>query len=75
MSNWQRAAQQYLARLGEAEYGAGLRAHVKAGRKPSTYRHNPSQYHRDLVAYLGRNDEQGFKRLKMESGYSSEVGV
>jgi len=67
--------QSYLSRLGSAEYGAGMRAHVKRGRKPSTYRHNPSQYHRDLVKLLGEGDERGFKALKMTGGYASAVGA
>lgn len=72
---WQSAAQDYLARLGAAEYGAGLRLHVKAGRRRSTYRHNPSDYHRQLVADLGRDDENGFKSHKMLEGYASIIGV
>ena len=72
--DWQSSAQNYLARLGQSEYQAGLRAHVKAGRRRSTYKHNPSQYHRDLVDRLGRNDEEGFKSLKGLQGYASKVG-
>ena len=73
--DWQAPAQFYLQRLAEAEFRAGVSAHKKRGLRPSTYRHNPSQYHRDLVELLGRNDEEGFKALKMLSGYASEVGV
>jgi hypothetical protein len=72
---WQSAAQAYLARLALAEMRAGRIAHRKSGRKESTYRHNPSQYHRDLVALLGRNDEEGFKALKLAQGYAHELGV
>jgi hypothetical protein len=68
------AAQNYLARLGQAEYQAGIRVHLKAGRKRSTYRHSPSEYHRDLVDLLGRDDEHAFKVLKGEQGYASVVG-
>jgi len=75
MASWAESAQAYLARLGESEYSAGMRAHVKAGRKPKTYRYNPSEYHRELVRLLGADDENGFKYLKMEQGYSSKVGA
>lgn len=69
------ACQAYLMRLGLAEYAAGMRAHVKAGRKAKTYRHNPSEYHRQLVELLGRGDEIGFKQLKMAVGYVSAAGA
>jgi hypothetical protein len=69
--DWQDGAQAYLARLGLAEYRAGVAAWVKNGRKASTYRHNPSQYHRDLVELLGQNDEHEFKGLKGLQGYAS----
>ncbi len=68
------ALQNYLQHLGAAEYQAGLHAHLKAGRKRSTYRHNPSQYHRDLVDLLGRDDEEAFKALKGEQGYAHAIG-
>ena len=67
------ACQRYLTRLGAMEYAAGISAHAKTGKRKSTYRHNQSQYHRDLVAYLGDDDEQGFKALKGLQGYASEV--
>lgn len=70
---WQIAAQTYLTRLGAAEYAAAMQSHRKAGRSPRTYRHSPSQYHRDLVAHLGRNDENAFKTCKMLQGYTSAV--
>lgn len=69
------ACQEYLNRLGMAEYRAGLAAHVKSGRKKSTYRHSISDYHASLVAALGRADEQQFKAIKMLSGYASAVGA
>ena len=74
-TEWQITAQAYLARLGAAEYSAAIAAHVKAGRVPRTYRHNPSEYQCQLCALLGRNDEEGFKALKMLQGYASEIGV
>jgi len=72
---WQVAAQAYLQRLGAAEYGSAIAAHRKARRSVRTYRHNPSEYMRDLVAALGRNDEEQFKAIKMLQGYASEIGV
>jgi hypothetical protein len=74
-TDWQTAAQAYLARLGLAEYRAGIAAHTRAGRRATTYRHNPSEYHRHLVTLLGRNAEEGFKALKLEQGYASAIGV
>ena len=73
---WQSAAQSYLRRLGMLEYQSGLAYHVKTRRRsPNTYHHNPSQYHRDLVALLGNNYENGFKALKVEQGYVSILGL
>ena len=68
------AMQAYLARLGESEYGAGIAAHIKRGRKPGTYKHCPSQYHRDLVTALGNYDEEQFKAIKGLQGYASPLG-
>lgn len=73
-THWHSAAQKYLQRIGEGEYRAGLAAHLKAGRKRSTYRHNPSEYHRTLVDFLGKNDEEGFKAYKMLHGYHNVLG-
>ena len=75
LTDWHSGAQRYLARLGAVEYECGIRAHRKAGRKATTYRHAPSEYHSALVALLGANDEQGFKALKGEQGYASMVRV
>jgi hypothetical protein len=71
--NWQSAAQNYLARLANEEYKGQLRAHLKKRRAKSTFRYSPSAYHRDLVKLLGKNDENGFKVLKMRQGYASSV--
>jgi hypothetical protein len=68
---WHTAAMQYLARLGLSEYEQGLVAHLRAGRRRSTYRYSPSEYHRRLIDLLGRNDEEGFKGLRLEQGYAS----
>jgi hypothetical protein len=73
--SWQSSAQEYLQRLASAEYEAGVAAHKKKGRKPNTYRHDPSQYHRDLVDLLSKDDEHGFKALKALQGYASALGV
>ena len=72
---WQTGAQEYLARLGAAEYAAQREAHAKKRRSPKTLRFSPSQYMCDLVELLGNNDEEGFKALKMLQGYASSVGV
>ncbi len=70
-TDWYVHAQRYLHRLGALEYQVGLAAHVKQRRSPKTYHHDPSQYHRNLVELLHRNDEEGFKALKGEQGYAS----
>jgi hypothetical protein len=70
-NDWMAAARRYLAKLGEQEYNVGLRHHLKLGRKASTYRYSPSQYHADLCHELGYGTEESFKALKMEQGYSS----
>lgn len=77
MSNtdWHSAARDYLARLGRAEYLSAIAAHIKAGRRPNTYRHAPSGYMEALIDCLNRNDEEAFKALKGEQGYASSVGV
>jgi hypothetical protein len=74
-TQWQVAAQAYLAKLAQAEYRAGIWAHTRAGRKDRTYRHCPSDYHRSLVAVLGQNDEEAFKAIKGLQGYASILGV
>ena len=68
------AMMRYLERLGRAEYEAQLRAHLKAGRRRSTMRYCPSQYHIDLIDALQRDDEEAFKAIKGLRGYASEVG-
>ena len=87
---WHRAAHSYLARLSAEEYAQQL-AYLKKrtgggvpkfhqwqssdGHATGTFRHTPSQYCQDLVNLLGKNDENGFKALKMLSGYASVIGV
>lgn len=67
---WHIAASQYLARLGRDEY-----EQQKREAKGKRFRYCPSEYHRTLVALLGRNDENGFKAIKMLQGYASATGV
>lgn len=68
--DWHTAAKQYLERLGLAEYRAFL-----ARKRRKRDRFSPSDYHRELIGYLNRNDENGFKTLKMLEGYASVLGV
>lgn len=75
MKNWTIAAQQYLARLGQAEYRSGLKQHVKAGRKAKTFRLTPSSYFADLVKLLGEDNEEEFKYRKALNGQDSPLGV
>ena len=73
LDRWWVSASAYLDRLGASEHKQQISQHLKAGRSRSTYRYNPSDYHRDLVEALGRKDEEGFKRIKMLSGYASAL--
>lgn len=66
---WHAAAKQYLERLGYAEW----QAQKNPKRKKQQY--VPSDYHRALIDCLNRDDENGFKALKMLQGYNSALGV
>lgn len=68
--DWNVAARRYLERLGQAEYQVQRKA-----TRAKTFRYSPSDYHRDLIDLLNRNDEHGFKALKMLQGYASALGV
>ena len=67
--DWRIAAMNYLARLGNAEYAAFLDRGGMRGK------YSPSEYHRDLVEILSRDDEHEFKSLKMQRGCDSVLGV
>lgn len=71
-TEWMIAAQAYLQRLGRQEYLTQRKAHKGPASK---FRFHPSQYMRDLITCMGRNDEEGFKARKMLEGYSSSIGV
>lgn len=68
--DWHTAAKDYLIRLGAAEYAQQQRTSRRI-----KFRYEPSQYHRDLIDQLNRDDEEGFKGLKMLQGYASALGV
>ena len=70
--NWASAAQNYLRRLGEAEYRA-FRA-SKAGQKKNA-RYQPTEYHAELCRLLGQDKEEDFKSLKALRGRDSALGV
>ena len=72
---WYRGATTYLLRLGYAEWLAQGKPVPSGRRYQYGRRYFPSQYHRDLIEDLNRNDEQGFKARKMLSGYASALGV
>lgn len=67
-SGWQSLVQPYMVRLGAAEYAAQKRA-----AKGKKFRFSPSEYMRSLILCMDRDDEEGFKSLKLEQGYSSAV--
>lgn len=71
-ASWWSAGQSWLEREALKEAGAQRRAHLKAGRSASTFRYSPPEWQRRAVDMLGRNDEEGFKALKLnESLYRS----
>lgn len=72
--DWWCAGQDYLRRLCQVEYASQMREHVRRKRSKNTFRYNPSEYVRELVEFLGKNDEEGFKALKLEQGYTSHLG-
>jgi hypothetical protein len=55
-----------LERLSFAEYKAQLAAHVRRGRKESTFRYSPPGWHRDAVSAIGRRDEETYKRIVLD---------
>lgn len=68
---WHIAARSYLDRLGAAEYAA----QKAAWKKRRGFRFFPSEFHSRLIQCLNKNDEEGFKALKLTEGYASAVGV
>lgn len=70
-TDWQIAAQAYAARVARAEYLAQRAAY----KRKTGFRFAPSEYLQSLCAAMGRNDEEGFKAIKMLEGYASAAGV
>jgi hypothetical protein len=66
--SWWSAGQAWLEKKAQAEAGAQLRAHLKAGRAHSTFRYHPPEWQRRAIELLGANDEAGFKHLKLTEG-------
>ena len=70
---WHGPAKAYLKRLGEAEWKS------QGCPIPDKYRRErrfcPSQYMRELIECMNRNDQEGFKARKMLEGYASKIGV
>ena len=74
-NSWHIHAKRYLNRLGYSEYKEQLSQHLKKGRKKSTFRYCPSEYHSTLIEYLSEDNERGFKATKLEIGYASVLKV
>lgn len=69
--DWHTHARRYLDRLGLAEWQSqGSPVPKRAG----SARYCPTDYHRNLIDALNRNDEVAFKSMKMLEGYASAVG-
>lgn len=65
MTEWWTPGNRWLEKRALAEYRVQLASHVKRGRKPSTFRYTPPDWHRDAMVALGRNDEETFKAIKL----------
>lgn len=65
---WIPYAQRYLERLCFAEWEAHRASKARG-------RYCPSAYVDALIVFIGRNDEAGFKALKLSQGYRSALGV
>jgi len=63
--NWWSAGNGWLEKRALAEYRVQRAAHLKAGRRASTFRYNPPDWQRDAVTALGRHDEETFKAIKL----------
>jgi hypothetical protein len=63
--DWHTSAKAWLERESFREYQDQLRAWIKSGRRKSTFRYSPPDWQRDAIAFLGANDEEGFKALKL----------
>jgi hypothetical protein len=73
-----RALQTAAERVAANEYAAGLAAHTRAGRKRGTYRHNPSEVHRHLVALMGSHaatDEEAMAYLHTYDCLKARLGA
>ena len=70
---WHIAAQDYLSRLGREEWIA-QGSPIPTKRRPDN-RFAPSEYMRELIECLNRNDEEAFKALKMLNGRDSVLRV
>lgn len=70
---WHSPAKRYLERLGVAEAAAHKAQMKRYSRKGVRY--SPSEYHRALIEFLNKNDEEGFKALKLAEGRYSALGV
>jgi hypothetical protein len=66
------ALRSYLGRLGFAEWEQQKRPMGNKRRHGRSF--FPSEYHRALIACLDKDDENGFKALKMEQGPFSALG-
>jgi hypothetical protein len=66
-TNWWTFGQEWLIKRAQLESMVQYRAHLKRGRRASTFRYHPPQWHRDMVTALGENDEAGFKYLKLQN--------
>ena len=69
---WHAAAKNYLEIICREEW-------IQQGRpipkRANSKKYIPSEYVRQLIDCLNKNDEEGFKALKSLQGYCSAIGV
>ena len=65
-------------RMGQNNYKAGMKAHIKACRKASTYRYNPTPEHECVVAAMvdkDMDDETAMAMLHEYNTLNQRLGV
>ncbi len=63
---WHSAAKAWLDGIANAVFRVQRAEHVKQGRRPNTFRWSPPDWHRQAVSCLNRNDEAGFKAIRLD---------
>lgn len=70
--SWHAAAKEYLTRLCREEW---IQQGCPVPKRANSRKYIPSDYVRQLVDCLNKNDEERFKAIKSLQGYCSVIGV